>query len=215
MTKVIFGKDVKRVRPHAFDDCPNLKEIDISNNQNFVQKKRVLFQKNGGFPIWPQPLPNEITVPGEVETIDTPIGSDPILPYGKTEKLIFEEGVQSIWTNIFDNCSKLVHVVLPESLIGFSELHSFRNCPNLKYLTVSPNFFSLLDPMMLRNSGRDDSLAFAPTVIRIYFNGTSREWQKAEKPENFFTDYFPKLQEVVCVKDGVTLTRRGRKTMMS
>jgi hypothetical protein len=69
--------------------------------------------------------------------------------------------------------------------------------------------------MMLRNSGQDDSLAFAPTVIRIYFNGTSREWQKAEKPENFFTDYFPKLQEVVCVKDGVTLTRRGRKTMMS
>lgn len=215
MTTVIFGEDVEWVQPHAFDDCPNLKEIDISNNQNFVQKKGVLFQKNGGYPIWPQPLPNEITVPGEVETIDTSLLSDPILPYGKTEKLVFEEGVQSIWTNIFDNCSKLVHVVLPESLIGFSELHSFRNCPNLKYLTVSPNFFSLLDPMMLRNSGRDDSLAFAPTVIRIYFNGTSREWQKAEKPENFFTDYFPKLQEVVCVKDGVTLTRRGRKTMMS
>lgn len=236
INKVILGKNVNYIAPHAFDSCPQLKEIDVSQNKYFIDKNGVIFQIDSGAPVWPGILPEEITFPENIPDIDFEWEykansswatlSKPNSFYNfqrehisgpssaNIQKMVFFEGVQKIQSNIFGACPNLIHVVLPKTLKSLPKSLYYGDIANVKYLTISKNFFDLL-PKTLHYSYEESSLVFAPSVTTIYYMGTSREWRAVEKPESFFTNYFPKLREVICYSDGVTLTRRGKTTMMS
>ena len=209
MSEVIFGEDIDYVDPRAFAKCPALQRIDVSKNSHFICKNGIVFSTDNGYPVWPRPLPDHVTVPEEIHEITHPWIYGEGSPYKNTTKLVFEEGVEAITDdNIFENCPKLVHVEFPQSLQSLSEMISFRNCPNLKYLTVHKSFFAvLLDTMV--NKGFLD--VFSPSLTKLFFVGTQQEWANTVKPSNFFTELCPNLEEVVCVKDGVTLRCKSEK----
>lgn len=220
LKKIILGEDVTWISSDAFVNCPALEEIDTCQNKNFISKEKIVFHIKSGYPVWPQTLPDEIIIPGEIQTINIDALSMFIFtgkygqssPYKNAQKLIFSEGVQIISCNIFKNCNQLVYAAFPATIKDVSISVNFEDCPNLKYLKISNSFLECLKPAMVHYSRIDQTYKFAPSVTTLHYTGTSIDWGTARKPSEFFTKFFPNLKEILCLGDGITLTGEDMKT---
>lgn len=109
--------------PDAFEDCKNLEEINVSeNNKQYTSVDGVLFNKSMTilykFPIMNSGIKVDSGIVPEAVLNHISIAEN---KYGTTEKrlinniYIVPEGVTSIYTNAFKACHKIDYVSLPNS----------------------------------------------------------------------------------------------------
>ena len=118
LSKIHFYENVRSIGNCVFFDCPNLKEIGVSQNNNyFVSENDVLFNKSKTTLI--------------------------CYPAGKTEpKYSIPESVVSVEQAVFAFCKSIQEVVISNNIKEIS-LWMFRECSSLECVTIPSSVTSI------------------------------------------------------------------------
>ena len=126
-----------------FSMCHNLKNINVnSDNEIYSSENGILFNKD------------------KTKII--------AYPKGRTEETyIIPEGVTSIGSSAFYNCSKLTNIVIPEGVTSIEE-YAFYDCRGLTSITI---------PVSLKSIG-DSAFYECDMDLEINYAGTEEQWNQ-------------------------------------
>ncbi len=160
---VIIPSSTQSIPADAFDNCTSLESITVApENKRYVSMNGIVYDKEAG---------NVLAVPNHVY-------GDIVLPdfvhelpsfWGKTEitSIVIPEGVTTIGTNTFSDCTSLTKITIPSSVttieLGYGG--AFNGCTSLSEIIVSEenkNYFSCSG--ILYNKA-DNTIAWIPENI--------------------------------------------------
>lgn len=186
LTNVYVGKNVAAIGLRAFELCITLKGIWVdAENEHFCSDQYgVLFTKDM-----------------------TLLMQAPFLISGNYQ---IPDGVVTIGTYAFHNCSYLTGVTFPDSVTTLEE-SSFLYCSKLASLTLGKNITTIGDnafkdcsaltevtfPSTLTSIGAQ-AFMYCNKITTMYFEGTTAQWKKIQKGKNWDSYY---TYELICLGD--------------
>ncbi len=143
LNEIVIPNSVTEINGSAFENCSSLKNIEIPNsvisigegalrktNLNSLQLPSSI-ENLGGWMIQNVKNLKTITVPSSVKTMNCAFA------YSSVEKVVFEDGIDSIPNESLANCTELKEVIIPNSVTRIGD-SAFEKCSNITSLTV-PN----------------------------------------------------------------------------
>jgi len=167
----------KKLFPNnEIEDCPYFTGI-ISNN---------VFENHSSL--------KSITIPDSV----TKIGDNVFKNCKKLETINFSDSIDAIGKNAFENCISLFRVELPQKLQRINE-ETFFQCLSLRYVTIGKNveaieskafescrsLFSVKIPKSVKRI-EVDAFEDCINLQKIYYEGTSEDWNNIEIDSNSY-----------------------------
>ena len=135
-------KSVISISLKAFNNCDNLKEIDVNCNNNYYSSEGVLYNSKKDLLIYYPP--NK-----ELDSFEIPFG------------------VKTINTNAFRNCNKLNSLTLPSSIISI-EKEAFKDCNILKKIVIQCDNPPVLSENAFKNNNEQLTIYVPDTSIEKY-----------------------------------------------
>ena len=129
--KIKIGKDVKTIGAEAFAMCPNLKSIEVDEeNEHFTSANGAnsIIDKTSGVLL----VGCQTTV---IPECITEIGPFAFCGQTKLNKIVIPSTVKKIDVYAFDGCERLVEIDIKEGLEAIED-NCFRNCPNIETISI-------------------------------------------------------------------------------
>lgn len=137
LTTITLGDEVDEIGEHVFENCPNLKSILVSNNNDtFVSENDALYQKS------------------EDEANYRLIKC----PEGKTGTFVASNKCNEIDAYAFYNCSNLTNVDISRTTIEELNESTFENCTSFENTIRLPNTLKVIKANALKNCSSLETL---------------------------------------------------------
>lgn len=163
LESVVFDNSVLTIQSNTFDNCTNLKNVELG---------KVTSIDNGAFQNCVKL--ESIDIPNSVETMTSVFKGCSSL-----KKVIIGTGLNSIKTSnskgCFEDCVKLVDVVINSNVLNTIGENTFKNCRSLKKIAFPSSVTSI----------GSNSFAGCSVLSQIYMNATTPPTIQA----NTFSDY--------------------------
>lgn len=133
LKQATLGKSLRIFYGNSFYNCPKLERIDIQNNQTYTSENGVIFNKDYSVLIkYPTGATRQhYTVPTSVKTIEASAFDS----VKNLTKITFNEGLKTIGTYAFQNCSNIEELIFPQS-IETIEQQAFWGLEKIKKVTI-------------------------------------------------------------------------------
>ncbi|MBR2043860.1 MAG: leucine-rich repeat protein [Clostridia bacterium] len=135
LEEIAFGSSVKAIYQDAFNNCPNLKKVNITDMANWCT---IDFEDESANPLFGGAdlylngtLTNDLVIPKGV----TVIGDYAFYNCKSIKSVTVADGVEAVGNFAFSGCDFLEKVNLPNSLTGVSAC-MFENCTALKSIAL-------------------------------------------------------------------------------
>ena len=159
LESISLPKSIKKISEHCFMHCPNLKSINVDeNNEVYLSRDGILFDKCMETLIaFPAAYEGQCIVPDSVKTI-----AEYAFSNSRITSIEFPESLKAINANAFTNCA-LEEVFIPEkvSKIGSPGQNAFTS-NRLKHITVDEHNKTFMAENDLLYSSKTKTLQFCP-----------------------------------------------------
>ena len=174
LTSITIGNSVKSIGDYAFYGCSGLKDVYIADLEKWC---KISF---GDY--WANPLiyahnlylNNELITDLVIPSSVTSIGDYAFYVCRGLTSVTIGNSVTSIGKSAFGGCSGLTSITIPGSVtsIGYE---AFSGCSGLTSVTI---------PSSVTSIGYE-AFAYCRTLTKIIFNGTTAQWNKINKGNNW------------------------------
>lgn len=172
---VIIPSSTQSIPAGAFDNCTSLESITVApENKRYISMNGIVYDKEAGSVLAvPNRVYGDIVLPDFVHELPS--------FWGKTEitSIVIPEGVTTIGTNTFSDCTSLTKIAIPSSVTTIELVYggAFNGCTSLSEIIVSENNQVFCSHSGILYNKADNTIAWIPDNINgeITFPGTLTE----------------------------------------
>ena len=175
LKSVIIPTSTQSIPADAFDNCTSLESITVApENKRYISMNGIVYDKEAGSVLAvPNHVYGDIVMPDFVHELPS--------FWGKTEitSIVIPEGVTTIGTNAFSDCTGLTKITIPSSVttieLGYGG--AFNGCTGLSEIIVSEKNQVFCSHSGILYNKADNTIAWMPDNIKgeITFPGALTE----------------------------------------
>jgi len=161
---VIIPSSTQSIPAGAFDNCTSLESITVApENKRYISMNGIVYDKEAGSVLAvPNHVYGDIVLPDFVHELPS--------FWGKTEitSIVIPEGVTTIGTNAFSDCTGLTKITIPSSVttieLGYGG--AFNDCTNLSAFVVNEGNKNYYSHSGILYNKADNTIAWIPDNIK-------------------------------------------------
>lgn len=182
---VIIPSSTQSIPAGAFDNCTSLESIIVApESKRYISMNGIVYDKKAGSVLAvPNRVCGDIVLPDFVRELPS--------FWGKTEitSIVIPEGVTTIGTNTFSDCTSLTKITIPSSVttieLGYGG--AFNGCTSLSEFIVSENNQVFFSHSGILYNKADNTIAWIPESIDGELNFPSGVLEVADHAFRFRT----------------------------